>query len=253
MRKMTILVAGGTGFVGSKVVELLRKDGHETIIYYRGQRAVPTHADIIINCVGIIREDGETFKEAHVDLVRWLIRLGKKLRVRQFVQMSALGVEHERTAYQRSKLHAERLLQASGLPYAIIRPSMIFGDRDRSVNLFRKICRTGFFPVLAKGTVQPVSVDTVARLVVAAAYLRVRDRVVEVGGPEVMTYVQLADRIHPGVRAVRVPRPIVRLMTVFAPVIRVLPTKEQRIMLGQQNTTNDKTVTRLGIDNPRLR
>jgi len=201
MRKLTILVAGGTGFVGSKVVELLRKDGHETIIYHRGQRAVPTHADIIINCVGIIREDGETFKEAHVDLVRWLVRLGRKLRVRQFVHVSALGVEHERTAYQRSKLHAERIIQSSGLPYAIIRPSMIFGDRDRSVNLFRKMCRTGFFPVLAKGTVQP----------------------------------------------------IVRLMALFARVIRTLPTKEQLIMLGQQNTTGDRTVVRLGIDNPRLR
>jgi NADH dehydrogenase len=207
---------------------------------------------VIINCVGIIREDNESFKEAHVDLVRWLVRLAKKLKVRQFVQLSALGVEHESTAYQRSKLQAEHIIQASGLPYAIIRPSMIFGPGDRSINMFRSICRTGFYPVLGKGTTQPVSVDTVAAMIAAAADLRIRDRVVELGGPEVFTYAQLADRIHPGVRAFAMPRPLVRLVSLSGVLIRSLPTKEMVMMLRQANVTKDRTVDRLKIKNPRL-
>lgn len=252
MKQLTILVAGGTGFVGRKVVELLRKDGHDVIIYHRSQRAVPTHADAIINCVGIIREDHERFKEAHVDLARWLVRLGKKLKVRQFVQVSALGVQYEATAYQRTKLQAEHIVQTSGLPYVIIRPSLIFGRDDRSINLFRKVCRTGFFPLFAKGTVQPVSVDTVAQMIVAASYSRLRDRIVEVGGPEVMTYAQLADRIHPGVRVFTLPRWIARSLAVIAVVFRALPTREQIVMLGQENSTKDRTVDRLRIANPKL-
>jgi NADH dehydrogenase len=253
VKRQTVLVVGGTGFVGRRVVELLKRAGHDVIIYHRGYRAVPTHADVIINCVGIIREDAESFKEAHVDLVRWLVRLAKKLKVKQFVQVSAIGVEHESTAYQRSKHTAEHIIRASGVPYAVIRPSMVFGRDDKSVNRFRALCRTGFFPLLANGRVQPVSVDTVAAVIVAAANLRIRNRVVEIAGPEVFTYRELADRIHPGVRVVKVPRWIVALVAGASPVVRSWPTKEMVRMLRQESVTKDKTVARLRIKNPRLR
>lgn len=248
--KQVMLVAGGTGFVGKRVVALLEKKGHQVIVYHRGHKAVPTYADVIINLVGIIREDEESYREAHVEMTKWLVRLGKKLKVRQFVQMSALGVDKQVTNYQKTKFQAEQIVQRSGLPYVIVRPSMIFGPEDRSINQFRAIARTGFFPILAKAKVQPVSVDTVAAMVVAAAERRMKNRIVEVAGPEVFTQEQLLDRIHPGVRTFRAPA---APFTLFSDWFTSLPTREQIIMLSQEHTTKDRTVDRLKIKNPRLR
>jgi uncharacterized protein YbjT (DUF2867 family) len=252
MQKQVILVAGGTGFVGKRVVALLEKR-HQVIVYHRGHKAVPTHADVIINLIGIIREDEESFKEAHVEMTKWLVRLGKKLKIRQFVQLSALGVEKQVTNYQKTKYEAEQIVQKAGLPYAIIRPSMIFGAEDKSINRFRAIARTGFFPLLGNGAVQPVSVDTVAAVIAAAAEGRIKNRIAEVGGPEILTQEQLLDRIHPGVRIVKMPQFKVKTLTFFGEWFKSLPTQEQVVMLRQNSTTKDKTVERLKIKNPRLK
>lgn len=249
---MIVLVAGGTGFLGKRVVHFLRKEGHETIVYHRSRRAVPTYVDAIVNCVGIIREGNQSFEEAHVDVTRFLVGLGKKLKVRQFVQVSAIGASLEGTPYQRTKARAERIVAQSGLPYAIIRPSIMFGPGDRSISRFRKIARTGFFPLLANGTVQPVHVDTVARTVVAALNRRVRNRAAEVAGPEVFTYAELADRLHPGVNVVRLPRWMVRLITMLGSFIPFFPTAEMVEMMRQDNTTNDRLVKRLKLENPKV-
>ena len=250
---MIILVAGGTGFLGSHVVRALTRAGHTVVVHHRGFRAIPTHADAIVNCVGIIREGPQTFRDAHVEKTRFLLRLGKKYRVRQFVQVSAIGAREDGTPYQRTKFLAEELVRRSGLPFAIVRPSMLFGPGDRSINTFRAIARTGFLPLFANGTVQPVSVDTVASLIAAVVSRRVRDRVVEVGGPEVMTYRELADRIHPGVRSFLLPRPLRAALTFIGRFIPPLPTPDMTRMLAEHNATSDRTVERLGIENPRLR
>lgn len=252
-KNQVILVAGGTGFVGKHVVSLLQRKGYQVVIHARSNKAVPTYADIIVNLVGIIREDEQTFQDVHVEFTKWLVGLGKKLKVQQFVQMSALGVERKETNYAKTKFQAEEIVRKSGLPFAIIRPSMIFGPEDKSINTFRKISRTGLFPVMGTGTVQPVSIDTVAAVILAAVERRIRNRVVEIGGPEIFTYKQLADRIHPGVHAFKLPRFIVTLIATIGEWFTALPTPEQVAMLSQSNTTKDKTVERLGIKNPKLK
>ena len=249
---MIVLVAGGTGFVGRHVVNALKRRGHQVVVHHRGFRAIPTHADAIVNLVGIIREGSQTFVGAHVGKTRQLLRLGKKYKVRQFVQVSALGARDDGTPYQRTKFQAEELVRRSGLPYAIIRPSVIFGPSDRSINKFRAVARTGFLPLFGNGTVQPVSVETVASVVAAAVERRIRDRIAEIGGPEVFTYRQLAYRIHPGVRAFLLPSPIRALLTFIGRFLPPLPTPDMERMLWEHNTTGDRTVERLGVRNPRL-
>jgi NADH dehydrogenase len=252
-KPMVVLVAGGTGFVGKHIVKLLERRGHKVIVHSRSQKLLPTYADVIINLVGIIREDEQTFKEAHVDFTKWLVRVGRKLKVRQFVQMSAIGAASTGTQYQITKHQTEEIVRSSGLQYAIVRPSFIFGPEDASINRFRAIARTGFFPILANGRAQPVHVDTVAQVIIAAAEGRVRNRAVEVGGPEVFTYKQLLDRVHPGVRTFRLPRFVVRFIAFFGEWFTFLPTREQVVMMSQDSITKDSTVERWGIRNPRLR
>ncbi len=250
---MNVLVVGGTGFLGRRVVALLQQRGHTTIVYHRGYRAVPTRADVIVNCAGILREWGQTFQEVHVDLTSWLLRLAKKLSLERFVMVSAIGARPDGTAYQRSKWQAEQLVLESGIEFVIVRPSLIFGPGDRSVNLFRAFSRTGFCPLLSEVAVQPVHVDTVARVIVAAVEGEIENRTVEVGGPEVFTYRELLDRIHRGVRAVRLPEPLVRLLVKFSRLHHAIPTAEMIMMLREDNVTTDRTVAELGIQNPKLR
>jgi uncharacterized protein YbjT (DUF2867 family) len=253
MKAMVVLVAGGTGFVGRRVAQLLERRGHRVIISNRQQRSVPTHADVVINLVGIIRENVEqSYDEAHLENTQWLVNLGKKLHVRQFVQVSAIGASHLGTPYQRSKAEAERIVSDAEIPFVIVRPSLIFGSDDKSINRMRRIARTGLFPVLANGKMQPVSVDTVAAVIVAAAELRTRRKRIEIGGPEVFTQKELVDRIHPGIRPVALPRFAIRLITLLSCLFTSLPTSEQIYLLNQDIVTKDKTVERLGINNPRL-
>lgn len=239
--------------MGRRVTQLLEKRGHRVIISNRQQRSVPTHADAIIDLIGIIREDEEqTYERVHVENTQWLVGLGRKLKVKRFVQVSALGADPDGTPYQRSKAKAEKIVIESGLQYTIIRPSVIFGPDDRSINRIRAIARTGVFPVVAQGRMQPVSVDTVAAVIVAAAERRTRKPIVEVGGPEVFTLAELADRVHPGVHTFRLARPIAGIIAFFGEWLQYLPNQEQLQMLRQENTTKDQSVQRLRIKNPRL-
>jgi uncharacterized protein YbjT (DUF2867 family) len=249
---LVILVSGGSGFVGRHVVALLEQQGHKVIVGTSKVKAVPTYADVIINLAGIIREDSQSYEEVHVQNTKWLLGLGKKLQVKQFIQMSALGARLGGTRYQHTKALAERAVQDSGLPHVIIRPSMIFGPDDKSINVFRRICRTGVFPVLGGGKTQPVHVDTVAKVILAAMDRRMKNKIVEIGGPEQFTLAQLSDRIHPGVHAFRAPRWMIAILTLLGSFIKSLPTREQVRMLGEDNVTKDKTVERLGISNPKL-
>lgn len=253
---MIVLVAGGTGFLGKRVVERLQRRGHHVIIYHRGMRAVPTVADAIVNCVGILRETGsQTFTEAHIEVTKWLLGLGKKLKIKQFVQVSAIGANPHGTAYQRTKAQAEALVEKSGLPYAIIRPSMIFGKEDRSINTFRRICRTGFFPLFANGQVQPVSVDTVSEVISLSIEGHLKKTTVEVAGPEVFTYAQLADHLHPGVTTFLLPKSIIATMTWIGDRIplSLFPTKDMVRMLRQENITKKNIAEKMKIKNPKVR
>ncbi len=101
--------------------------------------------DEIVNCAGCVSYFAlERLKKANVDFTARLLSLGALLGVRRFVYLSSAfssgyvdGVIHERLhshppydpcAYTRSKREAERLVAASGLPYLIIRPSIVIGD-----------------------------------------------------------------------------------------------------------------------------
>lgn len=248
---MIVLVAGGTGFVGSSVVKILQENGHETIVYHRKFRAVPTHVDAIVNCVGIIKERHQTFREAHVDITKWLVGLGKKLNVKKFVQISALGADVHGVSYQRTKAQAEKIVRESMLPYVILRPSMIFGKGDKSINTFRRIAQTGFFPVLSHAKVQPVHVNIVANVVLASLTGKLHSTTVEVAGPEVLTYEEIADRIHPGVITFTVPDVFVDALTLFSWIPSV-PTKDMVRMLRQDNVATTNVVSTLKLKNQKL-
>jgi NADH dehydrogenase len=152
---MRVAVFGGTGFVGSHLVDalvaagmqpvLLVRPGHETNVRQRescrlveGDIGRPeavnealAGADAAIYNIGILRESparGVTFEELQYKAPRRIIDAAAHLGVNRFLLMSANGVRAEGTPYQRSKQRAERHLEDSGLDWTVFRPSVIFGD-----------------------------------------------------------------------------------------------------------------------------
>jgi NADH dehydrogenase len=152
---MKIALIGGTGFVGSYLVEELLRQGHQPKLLVRpGSASKVVHADQceqitgdvgdavalrrtlqgcdgVIYTIGILREfknKGITFEALQFEGAARTMDLAVEENVNRFILMSANGVKPEATPYQTTKYRAEQHLQQSGLQWTIFRPSVIFGD-----------------------------------------------------------------------------------------------------------------------------
>ena len=219
-----LVILGGTGFVGRSICGLLvdRSGGGSAQVVVpsrRPERAkhlqmLPTvrlaEADVhdeaqltallrgrdaVINLVAILHGSQAAFERAHVALPRTLARACAAAGVKRVVHISALGVgPNAPSLYLRSKTAGEAVLAAAGLDLTILRPSVIFGEHDRFLNLFATL--QAVFPVMplagATAKFQPVWVQDVAAAVVACLDDDATiGKTYELAGPEVFTLQQL--------------------------------------------------------------
>ena len=221
MADHSILVVGGTGFVGRYVVDRLVATGEGVVVPTRRPGnarhlfVLPTvnvvaadvnvaaelprlaeGASAVINLVGILNETGgQTFQKAHVDLAHNVIAACRAAGVRRLVHMSALNADPAGPSrYLRSKGEAEAAVAASGLDWTIVQPSVIFGREDAFLNLFARLLRIA--PVMAlpraDARFQPVYVGDVAECIVQALSLPATiGRKYPLCGPEVYTLREL--------------------------------------------------------------
>ena len=201
MSLSTVLLIGGSGFIGSHVARLLAERNIRVIVPTRRRdRAkhlilLPTvdvveadvhdaatlsrlmqDVDAVVNLVGILHSRsgspwGADFERAHVALPRAVAAAAKTAGVPRMVQVSALGAAADAPSeYQRSKAAGEDAVRASGLEWTIFRPSLVFGDGECFLRLFAGLLK--LFPVMplagADTRYQPVDVRDVARCIVHA-------------------------------------------------------------------------------------
>jgi NADH dehydrogenase len=220
----SVCIVGGTGFVGRSIADQACARGLRVRVVTRyGPKAaklivLPTvevevanvhdeealvHAfadmDAVINLVGILHPNRrQTFGEAHAELPRKIAHACHAAGVLHLVHMSALGAsENGPSEYLRSKGKGETAVRqdAGILPYTIFRPSVLFGEGDRFLNLFAKLARLS--PMLplagANARFQPIWVEDVARCFVAAlGDVRTFGQAYELCGPKVYTLAELA-------------------------------------------------------------
>ncbi len=229
LKMKKILVLGGSGFVGRSLCEQLvrRFPGLHLVVPTRrvahaghlrmlpGVEIVPANVhdaatlvalarecDGVVNLVAILHGRAAEFDAVHRGLPEALARAMHGAGVKRLVHVSALGAAHYAPShYLRSKAAGEDALLTAQLSVTLLRPSVIFGEHDRLLNLFAKL--QAYAPVLPLAAshvhFQPVWVEDVAEAIVKTlADAQWAGRTLECAGPQVMTLsdlVRLAGRL----------------------------------------------------------
>ena len=172
MAAQQLVILGGTGFLGSRLLPRLVADGHHIVLLSRNRehkRAlgvlpnVHVHtadvhdpaslrrelrgADAVINLVGILNpQRQQTFQHVHVELPDKLIEACRATGVGRLHQMSALKAGQGLSQYLKSRGEMEEHVRASALDWTLYQPSVMFGEGDGLVSRFARLLRQ--MPVL---------------------------------------------------------------------------------------------------------
>jgi uncharacterized protein YbjT (DUF2867 family) len=227
MSELSVLLIGGSGFIGSHVAARLAEKGVSIVVPTRHEahamHLMPLGVDIVeanihddatlrrlvagksavINLVGILYAQrgtpyGDGFRRAHVELPRRIVEACAAAGVPRYLHMSALGADPQGPSmYQRSKADGERAASANpAVAATIFRPSVVFGEEDNFLNMFARLQRhVPLVPLAcASARFQPVYVGDVADAFVRALLDRhTAGKTYELGGPRVYT---LAELVH---------------------------------------------------------
>lgn len=212
---MKVFLSGSTGFVGSHTLRRLLAQGHSVRALVRDSgktKPVPQNAceyfsgnvvtgegldvavagcDAVIHLVGIIAEKGSnTFEAVHHLGTRNVVLSAQRNGIRRFVHLSALGVRPNGVAaYQITKWKGEEEVRKSGIPFCILRPSLIFGPGDGFVTQMMDIVRKTPLvrPVPGNGSpkFRPIFIDDVTFCLESALTSEAaRNQTIDLGGED---------------------------------------------------------------------
>jgi NADH dehydrogenase len=223
---MTVLVTGGTGFVGPHVVHALRarelpvralvRDPHRAsrlaawgVELAQGDVTEPASlrtamqgVEAVVHLVAIIKGSPADFERVMEQGTRNVVAAAKEAGVRRFVLASALGLdERSRDAvrYYRAKWEMERATKESGLEYVILRPSFVFARSGGVLPTFVRLVRFApVTPIIGPGTqrLQPIWIEDVAAYYASAIdHDGAANGTFEVGGPDAPTWNEFWERL----------------------------------------------------------
>ena len=189
--KMKIVVIGGTGLIGSKVVENLRERGYEAVaaspnsgvntLTGEGLAEVLERASVVVDVSNSPSfEDApvmEFFKTSTGNMLSYETAAG----VGHHVALSIVGTDRlPDSGYMRAKVVEEKLIQESSIPYSIVRATQFFEFFGRIADSATE----GNTVRLPSVSFQPMAADDVARVVSEVAMASPLNGIIEIGGPE---------------------------------------------------------------------
>lgn len=209
---MKIVVIGGTGLIGAKTVAILRQGGHEVVaaspksgvnsITGEGLKEAMAGAQVVIDLANSPSFEDKAVLEFFTTSEHNLLPAETAAGVRHHVALSIVAIDRTDNGYFRAKLAQEKLIEASGVPYTIIRATQFMeflrGIADSSAD--------GNTVRLPPVMFQPIAADDVAAIVAETALAPPRNGVVEIAGPERAPFNEIVAR-H--LKAVGDPRAVV--------------------------------------------
>jgi NADH dehydrogenase len=256
----SVLVTGGTGFVGRHVVRGLLARGYTPVCLVRSPaKLYAQHPEInpdrmvavvgsladrkairdaagrsqaLIHLVGIILArplTGQTFHRVHVQGAKNVVDAARGSGVRRLVHMSALGTRPDGVSkYHRTKWAAEEYVRKSGLDWTIFRPSLIHGPDGEFMRLMKQFMCGLVPPVIpyfgsGKAKVQPVYVKDVAECFVSAlSRPETIGQIIPLGGPQAFTWIDLYNLCRTSMPCSRHWKPMVSMPAQAAKAVAVL-------------------------------
>ena len=188
---MKIVVIGGTGLIGSKLVDSLRQQGHEVVaaapttgvnsITGEGLAEALAGAAVVVDVANSPSFEDKAVLEFFETSGRNLVAAEAAAGVRHHVALSIVGTDRTPdNGYFRAKVAQENLIEASGIPYTVIRSTQFLeflgaiADASAQGNNVR----------VSPGQFQPIAADDVAAIVADVALAPPRNGIVEIAGLE---------------------------------------------------------------------
>ncbi len=186
-----IAVTGGTGFVGTRFIDIATAAGHEvralTRRPQRPQRQVEwidgslgdsdalrrlvIGCDSVVHIAGVLKaSDPADFDRGNVEGTLAMLAASTAAGISRFVHVSSLAArEPKLSLYGASKARSEELVEGSGLDWVIVRPPAVYGPGDKETLDLFKMARRGQIFMPPKGRLSLIHVDDLARLLLACA------------------------------------------------------------------------------------
>lgn len=265
-----ILVTGAGGLVGAQLIKRLSATGRPVRALIRRRYdldrlrrlTVPVccaaitdsaslHAALqgveqVVHLAGTFSESGrETFETAHQEGTRRLLEAARSEGVQHFVYVSTLGAAPDRIyPFVRSKWLAEGEVRGSGLPFSILRPSLLFGEGDRFLTPLTRLLRSSpyaFIPGTERLRSQPLWAGDLVSCLMRTVELGVgKGDVIPLAGPEQVTYEGVIDLVQ---KRLGITRPKVRIpISLAASLTLVL----ERVFASPPLTSGVLDIWRLG-------
>jgi uncharacterized protein YbjT (DUF2867 family) len=210
---MKIVVIGGTGLIGSKTVAILRQRGHEVVagspksgvnsLTGEGLKEAMAGTQVVIDLTNSPSFEDRAVLEFFETSGRNLLAAEAAAGVRHHVALSIVAIDRTDNGYFRAKVTQEKLIEASGIPYTVVRATQFMeflrgiADSSADGNIVR------LPPVLF----QPIAADDVAAIVAEVALAPPRNSIVEIAGPERAPINEIVARY---LKAIGDPREVVR-------------------------------------------
>jgi len=188
---MKIVVIGGTGLIGTRLVNNLREFGHEVVAASpssgvntftgEGVAEVLTDVQVVVDVANAPQWDDKAVLEFFETAGRNLLSAEAAAGVRHHVALSIVGADRlPASGYLRAKVAQENLIKASKVPFTIVRSTQFF----EFVKGIAQSATEGQTVRLSPGMMQPIAADDVAAAVTDVAVAEPINGTIEVAGPE---------------------------------------------------------------------
>ena len=248
-----IAITGASGFIGSHLLEEIRKQGTPHLCLYReSQRGhvlaaggIPSRqvdfgsqeslnnalkdCRTLVHILGVINAEAGDLSKINVEYTRRLIEAARKNGVQKIVFMSSVAAIRRHGAYGESKYQAEEIVRGSGIPFHIIRPAFVYGTRDGNTMgmMIRTIKNWPVIPLLGGGNfkLQPVYVKDVVGVLMKMIETPGTNGAYSVAGPEQVSLKEILAALARHLKRKRwfIPIPLKPVQFVLRGYVRVFP------------------------------